>query len=68
MSPTPQEALSRLAIPPEKKSRRKIGPVVVLVLVVVAVVAGLVLYAATGKADRKPIPSRAGVGGSGNCE
>jgi RND family efflux transporter MFP subunit len=55
-----QDALSRLAIPPEKKKRRKTGPVVALVLVVAAIAAGIVLYAATGKADRGPIPSRTG--------
>ena len=68
MSPSPQEALSRLAIPPEKKNRRKIGPVVVLVLVAAVVVIGLVLYAATGKADRKPIPSRTGDGSDAKAE
>ena len=62
MSPSPQEALSRLAIPPEKKGRRKSGPVLLLVFVAAAIAVGLILFAATGKTDRTPIPSPTGNG------
>ena len=59
MNPTHQETLSKLAIDPNRKGRRRIGPVVALVLVAAAIGAGLLIFAATGKADRKPVPSPA---------
>lgn len=59
MNPTHQETLSKLAIDPNRKSRRRIGPVVALVLVAAAIGAGLLIFTATGKADRKPVPSPA---------
>lgn len=64
MSTSSQDALSRLAIPPEMKNRRKSGPVLVLVIVAAMIVGGLVLFAATRGTDRKPIPSRSGEGGA----
>jgi RND family efflux transporter MFP subunit len=68
MSPSPQEALSRLAIPPEKKGRRKSGPVLILVFVAAAIAVGLILFAATGKTDRTPISSPTGNGSGAKAE
>jgi RND family efflux transporter MFP subunit len=48
-----------LTIDPEKKSHRRIGPFALLALVVAAIAVGVVIFAATGKAERKPVPSPA---------
>lgn len=62
MTESPGEALSRLAIPPEKKGRRKNGPFAVILLVAAVLVAGICLYVVTGKADRKPVGPGSGSG------
>ena len=58
MSSSTQETLSKLTIDREKKSRRRIGPVTLLILVVTAIGIGFMIFVATGKAERKPIPSK----------
>ncbi len=68
MNPTHQETLSKLAIDPNRKSRRRIGPVVALVLVAAAIGAGLLIFTATGKADRKPIPSPTSTASAGEID
>ncbi len=62
MSPSSQETLSRLTIPPAQKGRRKAGPALLFVFVAAVIAIGLLILAATGKRDRKPTPSRAGEG------
>jgi len=55
---SPEDRLSRLAIPSEKKTRGRTGSVVAIAVVVALVLLGLALYVTTGKADRSPIPSK----------
>ena len=55
---TTEQTLGRLTIPTEKKARRKRGPAVVVLLVAGVVVAALIVFGATRKNDRKPIPSK----------
>jgi hypothetical protein len=57
MSPSTRETLSKLTIAPENKSRRRMGPVALLILVVAVIGAGFIIFTATGKTDRKPVPS-----------
>jgi HlyD family secretion protein len=60
MSPSNQETLSKLTIAPGNKSRRRIGPVALLIFVVAAIAVGVFIFTATGNAERKPVPSPAG--------
>ncbi|MCE9612631.1 MAG: efflux RND transporter periplasmic adaptor subunit [Lentisphaerae bacterium] len=57
MNESKREAMAKLTIPEAQKSRRRVGPVMVLVLVAVVLLVGLGIYAATGRADRKPVPA-----------
>lgn len=57
---TGKQEWSPLAIDPAKKSKRRLGPLGMIVGVVVLVAAGLALFLSTGKAEREPVP----VGGS----
>src|SRR5262245_52513657 len=56
-APNPQ-ALSRLEIAPEKKTRRTSGPLLITGIVLIVLVACVVVYMATQQKDRTPIPSR----------
>jgi HlyD family secretion protein len=60
MNASTQDTLSKLTIAPENKSRRRIGPIALLTLVVAAIAVGVILFSATGKAEKKPIPSPKG--------
>jgi len=68
MTSSPQDPLSRLAIPKEKKTRRTFGPMISFVLVFAVIIGGAIFYFSTNKADRKPIPSRNSSGDATNSE
>ncbi len=53
------EMLKNLSIPEEKKRVRKAGPVALVALVVLAILAGGVVFARTKADQRKPVPSPA---------
>ncbi len=53
-----EQSLERLAIPTGKKTRRSIGPVVLLILIALVLAAGLIMFLQTRKDDRAPIPSK----------
>ncbi len=53
---TPDQPLSRLTIPAEKKARRKAGPIAMVGIVVGVLVVALAVFLATRKSDSKPIP------------
>ena len=67
MSMTKQEALSRLAIAPEKKARRNSGPYVVVLAVILFLIAGVAVMNMTKSAERKPIPLKAVTGAATNA-
>lgn len=52
-----QETLSKLSIPADRKRGRKRGPAVMIAVVALLLVVGLVLFARSGHAERKPVPS-----------
>jgi len=58
MTTTNEQSLSRLSIPADKKTRRKAGPVVAIVLVLLALLAGVYVFMHTRKGDRAPIPAK----------
>lgn len=53
MTVTTESGLSKLQISPEKKARRKSGPVVIIAVVAGVLVVGLLVYAMTHNADVK---------------
>ncbi len=52
-----EQSLSRLAIPSEKKNRRRAGPFVLLVIVSLALAVAAAAFFTTRQNDRKPVPS-----------
>jgi len=52
-----EQSLSRLAIPSEKKNRRRAGPFVLLVIVSLALAVAAAAFFTTQQNDRKPVPS-----------
>lgn len=50
------EALSRLTIPADKKAVRKSGPTLLVAAIAVFFIIGIVLFAVTKNAERKPVP------------
>ncbi|MSR64581.1 MAG: efflux RND transporter periplasmic adaptor subunit [Verrucomicrobiae bacterium] len=58
MSAPNQHTLSQLAISPSKKTRRTAGPMLIIGIVLLVLVAGAIVFMATRQSDRKPIPSR----------
>lgn len=54
------EALSKLSIPPEKKSSRKVGPLLVIAAVLLIFVIGGLFFVNTHSSERKPEPSMNG--------
>jgi HlyD family secretion protein len=60
MNESKQELLSRLAIPPERKTGRRSGPVGWLAAVAALIGIGIVVFAATARKEREPIPTRPG--------
>ncbi|MFH0909508.1 MAG: efflux RND transporter periplasmic adaptor subunit [bacterium] len=50
------EALSRLSIPADKKAARKSGPTLLVAVIACFFIAGIILFAVTKTAERKPIP------------
>jgi HlyD family secretion protein len=57
MTPT-EQSLSRLTIPGEKKTRRTLGPLMVVILVLVVLATMLAVFFNTRKMDREPVPSK----------
>jgi HlyD family secretion protein len=58
MNGSGEQSVSRLTIAPEKKTRRRSGPVVAIVAVAVLVIGGLVVFALTNQSERAPISSK----------
>lgn len=54
---TIEQSLSRLTIPAEKKTRRRAGPWVMVVIVLLLLVGALAVFFNTYQSDRKPIPA-----------
>lgn len=52
-----KDALSKLAIPADKKTVRKSGPTVVIIGVALVFLAGGLIFLSTRSDDRKPVPS-----------
>ena len=50
------EALGRLSIPADKKAVRKSGPTILVGAIIVFFIVGIVLFAVTKTAERKPVP------------
>jgi HlyD family secretion protein len=59
MATVSQDELARLHIPPDKKTRRKNGPLVLMALVGVLLVGGLAAVVLGRKSDHKPRPASA---------
>jgi HlyD family secretion protein len=58
MSDATNEPLSRLHIDTEKKTRRRDGPKIMLVIVAVAILAAVAIFLAMRKGDREAVPQK----------
>lgn len=67
MSEVTNETLSRLQIAPEKKGRRRGGPKVMLAIVALLLVGAVVMFLATRKSDREPIPTKRSAGAAASA-
>jgi RND family efflux transporter MFP subunit len=64
MSFEAQEAVRRLAIPPEKKARRVRGPGAMIAMAAATVAVLAAVFAATQHAERQPVPLKDGAAGA----
>jgi HlyD family secretion protein len=66
MMETGKQEWSPLAIDAAKKSRRRLGPLGMIVGVLVVLAVGLVVFLSTGKSERAPVPVGGGGAGAGS--
>jgi HlyD family secretion protein len=53
-----EQTLSELRIQPAKKARKRTGPLIMIAIVLLAIVACIAVYSSTRKSDRESVPSK----------